>query len=68
MTAPLVLSLYLEKNRGKKQFVFENFSALSAQSPVLHGKKQSELAIPKTAELTAWIAARLLQRKRENEF
>jgi hypothetical protein len=42
MTAPLVLSLYLEKNRDKKQFVFENFSALSAQSPVLQRKKQLE--------------------------
>ncbi|WP_213474813.1 hypothetical protein [Thalassospira tepidiphila] len=47
MTAPLVLSLYLEKNRGKKQFVFENFSALSAQSPVLQRKKQSEFGNPK---------------------
>jgi len=51
MTAPLVLSLYLEKNRDKKQFVFENFSALSTQSPVLQRKKQSEFGNPEDGRI-----------------
>ncbi|WP_417837308.1 hypothetical protein [Thalassospira tepidiphila] len=41
MTVPLVLSLYLEKNRGKKQFVFENFSAQCVHTPVLQGNFQA---------------------------
>ncbi|NJB75743.1 hypothetical protein [Thalassospira tepidiphila] len=44
MTVPLVLSLYLEKNRGKKQFVFENFSAQCVHTPDLQGNFQTGLA------------------------
>ncbi|WP_157092642.1 MULTISPECIES: hypothetical protein [unclassified Thalassospira] len=44
MTMPLVLSLYLEKNRGKKQFVFENFSAQCVHTPDLQGNFQTGLA------------------------
>ncbi|KZB72482.1 hypothetical protein AUQ43_19875 [Thalassospira sp. MCCC 1A01148] len=68
MTAPLVLSLYLEKNRGKKQFVFENFLHFPLNPLFYNGKNNRSLAFPTTAEMTAWIAARLLQRIRENEF
>ncbi|WP_235285076.1 hypothetical protein [Thalassospira sp. HJ] len=42
MTVPLVLSLYLEKNRGKKQFVFENFSTHIPQTTVLSRKIRVE--------------------------
>ncbi|WP_278006783.1 hypothetical protein [Thalassospira aquimaris] len=57
----MALSLYLEKNRTKKQFVFENFSHIFRQTAV---PKQNYHAVI-AAKIADFPAARELQHYRE---